>query len=362
MSPMYAPSLHRRYPEIVASDTFSIWTDDHSFHRWHETAPDDNDNVNVIVQSAGGLSVYAAQLARSSNGDNISHELNRQAMFSSEEVFAPLNSIASRISNLGISALVAIRPSVDFSVERATLSWELEYTVKTSSGIVLQTHHSGSGQSADVAMPEPNTAVARPKLANDCLASNECHDLARWRETARRFAKGAVSVEQKARKVFYATRRHMRYDGTIRHIEEFTHSDVLTIEKHKWGGVCDEWAVVQITLLRALGIAATLKLITGLFPDNGTLTPSTHACVEWRQGSRWCHMDALWKAFDDRTIYRAQGVTNIKVMDASAPLDRRSSKDAWGVKDVTGDQKFHPYEDFVIAPRYPGRARPGYSY
>ena len=116
--------------------------------------------------------------------------------------------------------------------------------------------------------------------------------------------------------------------------------------------------MIQISMLRAVGIPARLKFL--IWQQGGK--PVGHACLEYRDGNAWWHMDALWNAFHNAQVYRNSGGTNLTVMDADYPVDSRSTVPAWGIPDPTGDGKLHPYRDFVIYPSYPGNSRSGYSY
>lgn len=365
-----------RYPEVADSPVFIDWEAEHHPKLWHETRPNETGELDVVVQSEDGTSVYAAKLQRTVSKQaterELVHELIREHVFSASDMVTSPNLLLATILADKLERkpdVVAIRPMVDLAVESPTFEWTIEvyehsstklyaFDVDTNSlgyrTIERSPHSLRKDKEIEIFRQEPN----------DWLASDECHHLTRWRSTAEEIIRGKTTVEDKAKEIFYAVREKMSYDGTIRHITKFTHSDNLVIDKYGWKGVCDEFAVVQITLLRAVGIPATLKFISGRFPRDGgaSYKRSAHACVEWRDGKTWRHMDALWNAFDNKNRYREKGVRSIKLMDATYPLDRRSTAPAWGVKDVSGDEKFHPYKDFILCPAYPGERRPDYSY
>ena len=184
------------------------------------------------------------------------------------------------------------------------------------------------------------------------------HHLAQFRADAQAAAGSATTVEAKARGIFNFVRNNYAYDGTLFCIDSFTWADTLTRDSNGHRGICDEWAAVEISMLRSLGIPARMKFLTWTQDGQGV----GHACVEYRDGNLWFHMDALWNAFHDPAIYRNSGGSNITVMDADYPVDSRSDEPAWGKVDSRGDLKLHPYLDFVIIPSYPGERRAGYSY
>ena len=365
-----------RYPEVAQSDTFIDWEANHHHERWHETRPNDKGELDVVVQSDDGTSVYSAKLQRTAPKDatkqELVHQLIREHVFSpGDMVTSPKLLLASMIAEESKQEpeIVAIRPIVDLAIKSPTFEWQIETYEHPSTKSCKFDDNSDLLQYKIIKrvphlLEEGKENGALRQEPNDWLASDDCHHLTNWRSTAEEIIGDKSSAEDKAKEIFYAVREKMSYDGTIRHISKFTHSDNLVIGKYGWKGVCDEFAVVQITLLRAIDIPATLKFISGRFPRNGgrSYERSAHACVEWYDGKRWRHMDALWNAFDNRARYREKGVRSVKLMDATHPRDRRSTAPAWGAKDVTGDEKFHPYRDFVVSPRYPVERRPDYSY
>lgn len=358
----------RRYPELASLAEFNEWLQQHSATLWHETGPNESGDLNVIVQADDGLSIFAAHMRRETlNAEDeagVRHTiLDHKAFAPSEITLSAAQAAASTLKTTSGRArdIIAVRPVVDFKKSPPLLGWEIEI----AAGNEVQTF---SLFSADI-IPSPKRRELivfplgkqrRPKLippTSDWLASDDCHHLDQWRATAQQMSAGATTTADKARKIWAGVKTKMKYDSTIQHISEFTHSDNLTISSYGWKGICDEWAVVQITLLRALGIPATLKFLIWKNGSQGV----GHACLEWQDGSTWRHMDALWDAFDNKSVYRANGATSLTVMDATYPLDSRSTTPAWGVPDPTGDQKFYPYGDFINSPSYPGNSRSGYS-
>ena len=358
-----------RFPELADSQVFNKWLVQNPSTCWHETKPDADGELNVIVQSDDGKSVFAAQLIREdANNDEESrwgHTVSAECTFELGEIQVSkakaTASVIQQLSWVQSDQIIAIRPVVGFKDNTQELRWEIEIAKDQSvvEHLVFQGKDILSSETR-VLGPLGMEAADSPSSgspASDWLASNECHHLNQWRKTAQQMASGATTSAEKAKKIWSGVRSRMRYDANIKHISEFTHSDNLTISRYNWAGICDEWAVVQITLLRALGISANLKFLIW----NQDVDPVGHACLEWMDGNVWRHMDSLWNAFDDKSVYRNKGAQNVTVMDAFHPRDSRSTTPAWRIPDITGDQKFHPYKDFLISPRYPGGPRPGYS-
>ncbi len=360
--------LIRRHPEIAKLPEFNDWLQHYSASRWHETAPDDSGTMNVVVQSNDGLAIFAAQVRReivdAEAEDGIRHDILSHYTFEPKDLTisaAQAAATALRTTNAATRDIIAVRPIVDFKKSPPVLGWEVE-VAKGNEAQAFSIFSVGDvihPKSRDLTTFRSERRHRRELIppTSDWLASDDCHHLNQWRATAQQMAAGATTTADKARKIWAGVRAKMTYDANIQHISEFTHSDNLAISNYGWKGICDEWAVVQITLLRALGIPATLKFLIWKNGSQGV----GHACLEWQDGSTWRHMDALWNAFDNKSVYRANGATSLTVMDATYPQDSRSTVPAWGVPDPTGDQKFYPYGDFIIAPSYPGNSRPGYS-
>lgn len=352
-----------RYPELIANSAFLDWIRKYGSEIWHE-APTENHEVSVVFQSKDRLQVFAA-LVKSSVDEKefkIQSEILKVAEFDLAEVgFGPVNAAVAARKNLKVSSdkIKSIKPRVDFTKAAPTLTWEVEIAnddnVQSFSLIGDKLNAIGR---YDINKNEPFAKSQMAPPASDWLEENECHHLTSWRSLAQSIVGGAQKPADKAFAIWLYVRRRMFYDATITNISEFTWSDNLVINQNNWRGICDEWAVVQITLLRAVGVPATLKF---LIWQDGNETVG-HACLEWSDNGAWKHMDALWNAFDNRAIYRQSGARNLTVMDGTSPMDSRYNGLAWGVLDIQGDQKFYPYGDFIINPGYPGNQRPGFSY
>ncbi|GGK79247.1 transglutaminase-like domain-containing protein [Rufibacter glacialis] len=357
-----------RFPELSDNQPLLNWLGTYGGDVWHETPVSDEGYITVIVQSKSKLNIFAALLQRDiSRIDEgiIDNKLVRTDDF--DLTIHGAQAVPSGMAALIVGAetgasstnIHAIRPIVDLRVDKPQISWEVEVMSNTT----LKTFNINSQQVLtkvnEVKLKKSERieiAKEKTKPTSDWLEENECHHVTTWSSLARQMAGTASTTADRAFAIWVSVRQRMVYDGNITNISEFTCSDNLTINQNGWRGICDEWAVVQITLLRALGIPATLKF---LIWNNGDVG---HACLEWNDNGNWRHMDALWNAFDDRAIYRKNGALNVTVMDGTSPRDSRYGGLAWGVLDVPGDQRFYPYGDFIINPTYPGNQRPGYSY
>lgn len=353
-----------RHPVLARSSEVGRFIRAHGVALWHERRAEGG-AIQVVLRSADRRRLFAAVVS----GHGPRERVERCAEFDlAAEIGESDMACVQRVARTRGSAafqLQALRPVAELAGDEPALAWEVEvaeggvidaYRVERSAEVV----HCLRRTPAAPAVPPKGPAPGGVHHGPDDLAENALHHVSHYRATAEAWTAGASSAEEKARRVFEAAGERLLYDLTIAHIEQFTWSDFLVIERLGWRGICDEWSVVQITMLRALGIPAALKFLT--WTDAAGL-PAAHACLEWSDQGRWRHMDALWGAFDDPAVYRQQGgARDVRVMDASHPLDSRSHAPAWGIADLADDLKLHPYEDYVIVPNYPGHARPGYSY
>lgn len=344
--------LRGRYPLVVQSDGFRSWIDGKTLGPWHESRTDAAGQRTVVIQNAAGDKLFAALVAPG--------EVIR---------FAPVDLVPLQITRAEVLALTAtqlresrihaVRPNVTFDTkDTPTIQWEVE-VLGPRAITTYRLRAKALDSIATRAVPRPFEAgTTRIRSVADDMADNEMHHLAAFALEARPWVAGATSVQDKARRIFDWVDSTYRYDDTIQHISEFTWADDLVRGANGRRGICDEFAVVQISYLRSVGIPARLKFLTWQVGSEG----AAHAAVEYSDGGTWRHMDALWHAFNDPGIYRRNGATQVTVMDADHPSDVRSTTPAWGVPDRTGDGKLYPYGDFIIAPAYPGNRRSGYSF
>lgn len=347
-------ALAARHPEIIGNPTFQNWSQKYETGKWHETQQDKKGNITVIVQSIDGINLIAFLIKSANNA--ISNITDIRQFDLQKNMNTKANAISLLEQKDSSLQEIAVRPVVDWSKKGSALRWEVE-AIKANH---LELYLADSVQIVPIEKrnfdAQLNYAQPPATVADD-LQENELHHLAKYKALADQICLGATTPAEKARKIYTYVRTKMKYDATIVDIGPFTWSDVLVIDQLNYKGICDEWAVVEITLLRAVGVPAVIKFLS--FHYNGK--DAAHACLEWSDNGNWKHMDALWNAFDNKAIYRQNGCTDVKVMDASQPIDSRYSGLAWGVPDPNGDLKLNPYKDFILNPGYPGNTRSGYS-
>jgi transglutaminase-like putative cysteine protease len=356
-----------RHPELTSYRPFRVWLATHGGDIWHETHRSEHGLVTVVVQSLDRFHLFAAQtrIAQSENLRGIQANVVVYAEFDLfSKVFSRTQAARILLSKIkGSDQIIqAIRPVVDFNVTPADLHWEIEVLEKPFVHVFrlydpdkIEMLYERRLQPAQLVNTTSGEAVA-----NDWLDTNELQHPALFVDEALQWVQGCETVVQKAYRIWRNVNDSYVYDATIKNIEKFTFADILVRDVNGRAGVCDEFAVIQVSYLRALGIPAGIKFLT--FRFGGQLT--AHACCEFQdETGRSIHMDALYAdAFDRPSIYRSYTAKDVRVMDADFPCDKRSAEPAYGIPDPPGDLQLNPYTDFILQPEYPGNARSGYSY
>jgi hypothetical protein len=352
-------ALRARHPEIARHETFYAWTRQHGVGPWHEVRDRKTEDMTVAVQARDQSGVLAA-LVTDRPRSNGPASIKRLEVISTAGTNRAKPEVSKFVTNKLSDAgrLHALRPVIEWSVPTAKLSWEAEF-VAPGRQITFSIDGDRLSQKSIKSLVPPKSGVPAMPGAADELASNELHHLDEFRAEARAWIGSASTTQDKARRIFDEVRASYTYDSSILNISEFTWSDTLVRDTNGRKGICDEWAVVEISYLRSVGIPARLKFMAW---KESTGEEIAHAALEYNDGGTWRHMDALWNAFNDASVYRRSGGANVTVMDGDDPKDARSTAPAWGVPDPSGDQKLYPYGDPVITPPYPGNPRPGYSY
>ncbi|MEM5433493.1 protein of unknown function (plasmid) [Cupriavidus taiwanensis] len=358
--------LFARYPVLANDRSFLDWLKIHGASSWRETEIDTNDQRDVIVISHDELTAYAARIKFKLLADDSSETCTADQSIISVREFDLLRSnskhsllrAAIQSNKINRCEITSISPYVNFDGDDYTdITWKIEF-VRNGLKYILSISEAGAEEAAHGEVEVQAKSSEPIAIFNEWLATNEVHSPYLFKQQAEAWTSGPLTVREKAFRIFSNVQRLYRYDSTIRNITEFTLRDTLTRDANNYRGICDEWAVVQISYLRAIGIESRLKFL--IWTQGGRVVG--HACLEFNNGGKWTHMDALWNAFDNAARYRSSGAQQLTVMDADYPMDSRSNSPAWGVPDPRGDGKLNPYADFVISPPYPGNRRPGYSY
>lgn len=338
--------LFARFPEFLKVSALIDWLEAFPADIWHETRAGDDGMLAVVIQAHDKLNVFALDVHREVDhaAGVLKHLVIRSGPVTPPAGLTGQNAVDSVAAHLDARSgeIVAVRPVVSVE-QRAILAWQVD-VVKGDHLVRFRFEHQRVSDPRNLGQFPP-VARSLHSGGNEALATNEIHHPEAWRALAEEWTKDAVTVHEKAFRIWANVKEKMAYDGTVLGFLRWVWSDKHVIDGFLWTGVCDEWAVVQVSFLRALGIPAVLKWITFIYQKQ----PLTHAVVEYFDGQRWEHMDALWGAIHQRSYYRGRGCSNVLVMDVCCPT-------------TNGSGRCDPFSEFQLNPAPPGEERPGYSF
>jgi transglutaminase-like putative cysteine protease len=116
-------------------------------------------------------------------------------------------------------------------------------------------------------------------------------------------------------------------------------SDLYVINQG-YEGVCDEYATMDVTFSRSLGIPSRFLGITWV---NETGHVFGHGILENRIGGAWVHSDPTWHIFNDPQVYKNGNNTHMNLTKYTDADDNRYSADP------SGDGLLR-YEDMIAVP------------
>lgn len=366
--------LWARHPDLFEHPEFRRWSSSNKLHSWHETAPDEEGTQTVTIVSTDPDRLLAVRIEETPGALTRERVLQAepidlsQTPLSRERLNAALRLDAESQKKLFVRPRISFRhgePSVALQVqlpsaERVRL-FELDGAGELQELEVIEVPIHHNIEEPDEA--PPSEPVSANLDATDDLATNELHHPAQMRAEAEEWTR---ELERKDwAEAIYNQVKDFTYDGDVS-VANFTWADIKSrqrerINVHRWdrgAGVCDEYAVLAISYLRALGVPARLTYV--MTNVNGWW--AHHAVVEYFEENDWKHMDPQGKQFNARAHYRSYpGAIEVKVTDATFPDDTLSSDPIRNIDDPNGDNILAPWDDFVIRPDYPGKHRPGYS-
>ena len=114
----------------------------------------------------------------------------------------------------------------------------------------------------------------------------------------------------------------------------------LYIKNHGNQGVCDEFATMDVSFSRSLGIPSRFLGITWV---NETGYSYGHAILENRIGNAWVHSDPTWNSFNNPQVYKNGNNTHIDLTKYTDADDNRYTGDP------SGDGLLR-YEDMIAVP------------
>jgi transglutaminase-like putative cysteine protease len=344
--------LYGRYPDLVQRAAYKTWRTENEIGAWHETKCVD-DHRQVIIQAAAQADrLFVAEIQQCASA--LRSKVQRAEALDVSETSESKEVAIKAFSDdqpPDSGTLRAVQPVVSFGGPKAKVSWEFDFTTPKERLRLL--FRDGKKIKTTTAPTNPAStpveSAALDLLEAPDLASNELHHNERFREKALEWTKGATTIRDKARRIYFGVKANYTYNTGSDGIKEFTWSDLLARDDNGHAGVCDEWAVVQISYLRSLGIPARMILLKW---KRGPI-PEAHAALEFQDEQlQWHHMDALY-AFDEPSVYHKHyDARKVEVWLATNPDDSRSTVDAKGKPDQTGDGKLNPFGDFELKRLY----------
>ena len=351
-----------RHPSLANDKQFQAWLNRERGDLWHEQLSENRRSIVVVVQNRLCTLLFAARFERPE--DIKQPEILKQtAIINLIERKISRGSALEAFVDAGnrLEDITVLRPAVMLREGKPPdVRWEISAKrVDDQPQDFIFTRDKGL-QVKDEEQPERrDEAGVRATLLMDSLASNELHHLEEFADDVVDAVGGASTRYEKAQRIIDYIRLAYVYDATIVGIDAFTWADTLTRDDNGRRGICDEWAIVQVTMLRQAGIEARYKIIRF---RNSLGEDVAHACIEYRDGAKWVHMDALYNEHDLSAAYRLKyGCSEVTVIDADYPDDTRSTSHTHGFADISGDLKLNSYYDFILTPDDQGNERPGYS-
>lgn len=101
----------------------------------------------------------------------------------------------------------------------------------------------------------------------------------------------------------------------------------LYIENHGNRGVCDEFATMDVSFSRSLGIPSRFLGITWVNETGSTIG---HGILENWINDRWVHSDPTWKSFNNSQVYKNGNNTHIDLTKYTDADDSRYMVDPYG--------------------------------
>lgn len=331
-----------RHPEIVRSEAFRGWSGAATIGDWYEETIEGR-VTEVTIQDATNTKVFGALVL---DRGTLAPVLLDTFFRDMSTLPVTRDRAIDILREYGRRDEIMVSPRARFHPPR--IEWVLKSEAKTfvvqGTGKILQLPPVSSIEPFQTAPPDP--------VADDSLAENDLHHFSLIKTQAERWIAGVKKhdVVTKAEKIQEAVREfiYVSSDDTSKNYSLADQKIVIWADqkllkvKGTPKGMCDEYAIVAVSALRAVGIRARIRYLewTG---DDGKR--AAHACVEFESGkAKWMHMDPTYRGvFNEPGFYRNElKVTDIEVLNADFPEDDRSQADP------DNDDVLHQYDDFVI--------------
>lgn len=351
--------LRVRHPELFRFEAFDSWSSKgREIGGWSERTLETEGGTSklatVFVENVAESSLFAAKVV-----DGLNPVVTKFHIFDLKALPVTRQD-AGRIVREAFPEVTIrnIAPIVTFGP--GTLQWRVN--VEGLAPRIIDIDQTGKMTEVPSVGPLPISA-ALPS-ADDSQLENDLHHFAVMKARAEKWISdagiGNTDINGKAELICSKVNELIDYNCQNRTLCKFTLSDELiakTIDPQtkKLAGACDEYAVLAVTALRAVGIGARVKLLWWKVGAN----QFAHAAVEFcGKNDKWIPMDPTYDRFNEASSYRKKDkVTDVIVVDARFPDDDVSQALFHDLPDPDGDGILHPYLDFtvplVFAPQKP---------
>lgn len=356
----FVADLYGAHPEVVNYGPFKTWDDSHELARWGSLPADEDGTQVVYVQDEGPITnseIFFVVIEQPAGGPPI---VIHHDIFPKEEVANSYIAAETSFRAEGFTKeqLAGATPIPGPGPEKK-LTWRIRSKGSDSKTYVFDP----DGVAIDMTRPQvlPEADECTPGI-EDAESTNELHHPKDPLVVKFGTVSNVSGVHQIAYRLCRRVFKKIGYDMTD-NIDVYIDSDSLILPR--CSGMCDEKAVALVSVLRANGIPARMKIL--IWTRTGS--DKAHETVEYyhKGENRWCHIDPTWNQVDNPSIYRNTFVDgekpkNIRVVDVDWPDDTRSTSDInANVPDKSGDLRLNQWGDFCYFPSVAGEERAGYS-
>jgi hypothetical protein len=342
-----------RHPALAAREEFRTWMrSDGGIGAWFETTSPDL-NIQVNVPSKDEKTALVAEVS----------DIGAEQVVLGKPIVVPLakflagrpTAMSSAYRQFPNAKILAVRPRIVLLPQGADVLWQIDEqgdTYKTlifnKDGLAAVLNGGPAGAVPSVPPPEPCNSTRDDSITK----SNDLHHTKDFPE-ATTWVQGVSDINERARIIARKVRLIPFNYSDLAH--DFTLSDLVSSRLHT--GMCDEYAVMAVTYLRSLDIPAVIKFLT-LEHRDPTKRDTAHACVEYKNGNDWIHLDATAGRINAKGMYRDDpDIRDVRVEDVNWPDDRRFTSS----HDPDGDGILTPDKDLCRKP-LGGERRAGYSF
>lgn len=339
--------LQLRHAEMFDDPSFSDFAKRFGIGAWNESGTPGSPQINV--QSKSGDKLFVGEFEKP-DGEKL--EKSRILDLTRFDAIRR-GAVDEVLGEFPTSKIDATTPTAILTPGGYDFAWRIETINSVKQTFWYSTAGRVGAQTVHLPALQPSAPAVPCDGRDDSLASDDLHHPQMFEAEARTWIAGVdpLDVGEQARRINLEVHK-VQYNVTGLATNEAL-ADVLVGTD---GAVCDEYATLLISHLRAVGIPSRMKY---LLIEHGNGDLGAHACVEFLVNGVWKHLDPCSGAFDAKDAYRRlRDVVSVRVRDVDQPDDRRSTsptdpRDDDGILDM--------YNDFCLTPSNSWEERDGYS-